>query len=164
VEVIYNRSTSINYAPAAGLHPFLGEERDFQTTLTLRPTSRLKLDEIYYYTGLHIPGSAVFLNHLVRSRLNYQFTRALSLRVIADYNGVLENPSLIDLTRQKRVTSDVLLTYLIHPGTALYLGYTDRIENLRLFPGVPPTVAPIGFPSTTTARQFFAKVSYLFRF
>ena len=43
-------------------------------------------------------------------------------------------------------------------------GYTDRLENLRLFPGTPPAVAAIGFPSTTTARQFFAKVSYLFRF
>jgi hypothetical protein len=164
VDLNYNRSTSINYSPAAGLLPFLGDERDFQTTLTFRPTSRLKLDEIYYYTALRIPGSTVFVNHLARSRLNYQFNRSLSLRVIADYNGVLQNPALIDLQRQKRVTGDVLLTYLIHPGTALYLGYTDRIENLALFPGAPPTVSPIGFPSTTTARQFFAKVSYLFRF
>jgi hypothetical protein len=104
------------------------------------------------------------VNHLVRSRLNYQFTRELSLRMIVDYNAVLENAALVDLTRQKRVTGDLLLTYLIHPGTALYVGYTDRLENLRLFPGAPPTVLPIGFPSTTTARQFFAKVSYLFRF
>jgi hypothetical protein len=132
--------------------------------LTFRPTSRLKLDEIYYYTGLRVPGATVFANHLARSRLNYQFNRTLSLRMIVDYNGVLQNPDLVNLPRQKRVTGDVLLTYLIHPGTAVYVGYTDRLENLRLYPGMPPTVAPIGFPSTTTARQFFAKVSYLFRF
>jgi hypothetical protein len=77
---------------------------------------------------------------------------------------VLENPLLIDLERQKRVSGDVLLTYLVHPGTALYVGYTDRLENLGLFPGYPPTVGRIGFPSTTTGRQFFAKISYLFRF
>jgi hypothetical protein len=164
VDLNYSRGTSINYSPAAGLLPFLSNETDFQTTLTFRPMSRLKLDEIYYYTALRIPGSTVFVNHLGRSRLNYQFNRELSLRLIVDYNGVLQNPALIDLQRQKRITGDVLLTYLIHPGTALYLGYTDRLENLRLFPGVPPTVAPIGFPSTTTARQFFAKISYLFRF
>jgi hypothetical protein len=41
------------------------------------------------------------------------------------------------------------------------VGYTDRLENLALANG---TVLPIGFPSTTTARQFFAKVSYMFRF
>ena len=126
--------------------------------------SRLKLDEVYYFTSLRMPTASVFVNHLARSRLSYQFTRALSLRMIVDYNGVLPNPSLVNLTRQKRVTGDVLLTYLIHPGTALYVGYTDRLENLRLFPGAPPAVAAIGFPSTTTARQFFAKVSYLFRF
>jgi len=164
VDFNYNRSTSINYSPAAGLLPFLGEERDFQTTLTFRPTARLKLDEIYYYTALRVPSATVFVNHLARSRLNYQFNRALSLRMILDYNGVLQNPGLIDLQRQKRFTGDVLLTYLLHPGTALYLGYTDRIENLRLFPGAPPTVSPIGFPSTTTGRQFFAKISYLIRF
>jgi hypothetical protein len=43
-------------------------------------------------------------------------------------------------------------------------GYTDRLENLGLFQGTPPTMARIGFPSTTTGRQFFAKISYLFRF
>jgi outer membrane receptor for ferrienterochelin and colicin len=143
-----------------------------QIQLTFRPVSRLKLDEIYYFTCLTTRADSfaatrpttVFVNHLVRSRLNYQFTRELSLRMILDYNGVLENPSLINLERQKRITGDVLLTYLIHPGTALYVGYTDRLENLGLFPGVPPTVGRIGFPSTTTGRQFFAKVSYLFRF
>jgi hypothetical protein len=157
-------STSINYNPAHGLNPFLANERDWQVNLTFRPMSRLKLDEIYYYTSLRTPAASVFVNHLARSRLNYQFTRELSLRMIVDYNAVLENPALVSLTRQKRLTGDVLLTYLIHPGTALYVGYTDRVENLRLMPGAPPTVATIGFPSTTTARQFFAKVSYLFRF
>ena len=54
--------------------------------------------------------------------------------------------------------------YLIHPGTALYIGYTDQLENLGLMPGPPAAATRIPFPSTTTARQVFAKVSYLFRF
>ncbi len=160
----YNRNSTINYNPANNLLPFLTQERDVQADLTFRPTARLKLEEIYYYTNLRTRDATVFVNHLARSRLNYQFTRELSVRMIVDYNGVLANPSLVNLARQKRVTGDVLVTYLIHPGTALYLGYTDRLENLRLFPGLPPSVGTIGFPSTTTARQFFAKVSYLFRF
>jgi hypothetical protein len=105
--------------------------------------------------------ASVFVNHPTRTRINYQFTRAFSLRPIADCNAVLENASLIDLQRQKRITGDALLTCLIHPGTALYVGYTDRLENMGLFNS---EVRPIGFPSTTTARQFFAKVSCLFRF
>jgi hypothetical protein len=164
IDFSHDASRSINYTPADGVLPFLADERGWQANLTFRPTSRFKLDEIYYYTALRVPGATVLVNHLARSRLNYQFSRALSLRMIVDYNGVLENPSLVNLPRQKRVTGDVLLTYLIHPGTALYVGYTDRLENLRLFPGLPPTVTAIGFPSTTTARQFFAKLSYLFRF
>ncbi len=132
-----------------------------QAGFTLRPVARLKIDEVYYLTRMRTAQASVFTNHLTRSRVNYQFTRALSLRMIVDYNAVLENAALIDLQRQKRLTGDALLTYLIHPGTALYLGYTDRVENLGLYDGV---VRPIGFPSTTTARQFFAKVSYLFRF
>ena len=157
----YSRGTRINYDPAPGLAPFLANGSDLQAGFTLRPVARLKIDEVYYLTRMRTAQASVFTNHLTRSRVNYQFTRALSLRMIVDYNAVLENAALIDLQRQKRITGDALLTYLIHPGTALYVGYTDRLENLGLYNGV---VRPIGFPSTTTARQFFAKVSYLFRF
>ncbi|MBZ5728332.1 MAG: carbohydrate binding family 9 domain-containing protein [Acidobacteriia bacterium] len=174
----YSKGTRTNYDTPTGLAAFRGDGSEMQAQFTVRPVSRLKLDEIYFLTRLYtrpdsFPGvpfladarpSAVFVNHLARSRLNYQFTRELSLRVILDYNGVLENPLLISLDRQKRITGDVLVTYLIHPGTALYVGYTDQLENLALFPGSPPSVGRIGFPSTTTGRQFFAKISYLFRF
>ena len=161
LDLNYATGTRINYTPAAGVSPFLANGGELQTTLTLRPMARLKIDEIYYLTRMWTPQASVFVNHLTRTRANYQFTRALSLRMIVDYNAVLENASLIDLTRQKRITGDALVTYLIHPGTAVYVGYTDRLENLALSNG---TVLPIGFPSTTTARQFFAKVSYMFRF
>ena len=167
IDFNYDVGTRINYDPPANVAPFLGDGTNFQTTITLRPTTHMKLDEIYYYTVLRTRGdspSTVFVNHLIRSRLNYQFTRELSLRLILDYNAVLENPELIGLDRQKRFTGDVLLTYLLHPGTAFYVGYTDTLENLALIGGDSPAVVRIGFPSTTTSRQFFAKVSYLFRF
>jgi hypothetical protein len=174
----FNKGTRTNYDPAENLAAFRGQQTDGNVQLTLRPASRLKLDEFYYFTRLgtrpdSFLGSAfapvarpttAFINHLVRSRLNYQFTRELSLRAILDYNGTLQNPVLTSIERQKRFTGDVLLTYLIHPGTALYLGYTDQLENLGLMPGPPAAATRIPFPSTTTGRQFFAKVSYLFRF
>jgi hypothetical protein len=174
----YNKGTRTNYDPAENLSAFRGADTDGNVQLTLRPVSGLKLDEIYYFTRLGTrPDSflggafapvarptTVFVNHLVRSRLNYQFTRELSLRVILDYNATLQNPLLTSLERQKRFAGDVLLTYLIHPGTALYIGYTDQLENLGLVPGLPAAVMRIPFPSTTIGREFFAKVSYLFRF
>jgi hypothetical protein len=100
----------INYTPAAGLAPFLANGSELQATLTLRPVARLKIDQIYYLTRMHTAGTSVFVNHLARTRANYQFTRALSLRMIVDYNAVLENASLIDLTRQKRITGAALVT------------------------------------------------------
>ena len=105
----------------------------------------------------------MFINHL-RSRLNYQYNKQLSLRVIVDYNALLDNPLLFDSSRQKQVTGDVLLTWLLHPGTAFYVGYTDSLQNLALIDGNPNTVIQTNLPSTTTQRQFFVKLSYLFRF
>ena len=164
IDVGYSRGIRINYDVVTNLLAFRGNGDELQANFTLRPFSRVKLDEIYYLTRLYTFGphpEAVFINHLARSRATYQFTKELSLRLILDYNGVLQNPALISLDRQKRITGDILLTYLLHPGTAFYIGYTDRLENLALFPG---QVNRIGFPSTTTGRQFFTKISYQFRF
>ena len=161
----YSFGTRINYNPATGVDPFLGHGNEAQMSITVRPFPKVKLDEIYNLTRLNTErGPSVFVNHLWRSRIVYQYNRSLSLRVIVDYNGVLQNPALIDLTRQKSVTGNVLLTWLLHPGTAFYLGYTDTVQNQALVPGEPNSVIQTGYPSATTDRQVFAKISYLFRF
>ena len=53
------------------------------------------------------------------------------------------------------------MTYLVHPGTALYVGYTDGYDNVALD---ADGSAAIRNPTTSTGRQFFVKTSYLFRF
>ena len=173
VAASYGAGAGVNYDPATGVLPFLGASKSFTADLTVRPTRRIKIDETYLFSHLntieksHVAeyygGGAVFNNHLLRSQLNYQFTRALSLRAIVDYNGVLPNTSLIALTPDKRVTADFLLTWLANPGMAFYLGYTDTRENLAIFPGMPNSVGTLPGPSTTVGRQVFVKVSYLFR-
>ncbi|HWF07036.1 MAG TPA: DUF5916 domain-containing protein [Bryobacteraceae bacterium] len=178
----YTWGTRIDYSTPAGVNAFLGRGNELQSTITLRPAARVRLDEIYDLTRLRTdPDSfaswmlapvahpaAVFTNHLIRSRLNFQYNKQLSLRVIVDYNILLQNAALISLNREKQVTGDVLLTWLLHPGTAVYAGYTDRLENVALEPGLGPgavnTVLQTNLPGATTQRQFFAKVSYLFRF
>lgn len=174
----YSWGTRINYSTPAGLDAFLGHGSEAHATITVRPVSRVKLEEIYSVTQLRTDAGSfrslaqapvdhsatVFVNHLLRSRLNYQYNKQLSLRLIVDYNSVLQNPALISLDRQKRLSGDVLMTWLLHPGTAFYLGYTDSLENVALAAGAPNTVVRTNLPSTTTQRQFFAKVSYLFRF
>lgn len=166
----YGSGSTANYSPAAGLSPFEADSRGGNVSITLRPTSRASFYQSYIYRKLAtrnnlIPfagaGTSIFNNHLMRSKFNYQFNRKLSLRFILDYDAVLPNGSLITLENTKRLTPDILLTYLVNPGTALYVGYTDRYENLLLSPG---TFARGGSLTTPTDRQFFVKMSYLFRF
>jgi hypothetical protein len=185
----YAQGIGENFFPAQSLvpfQPFLGNTRRVTFGLTLRPSSRFRLDEtlIYYRLGTRAgwvtppfsPGQSVFNNYLNRTKLNYQFTRELSLRLILDYNATIANSQLVDLQRivggndggpfspTKLFSTDVLFTYLLHPGTALYLGYNNHYTDLTLRPGAPPTVAAQGAPNNTTSRLFFVKLSYLLRF
>jgi hypothetical protein len=75
---------------------------------------------------------------------------------------VLPNVALVDLERRKDVTADVLFTYLLNPGTALYVGYTDRYESLD--PPGAGAAGPLLPPFRSVGRQVFVKASYLFRF
>jgi len=172
VQSTLSQGNAVNYYPASGLAPFLGDSHDANVVLTIRPTPRLRLDETYIYSHLRAHSGwaltdstpSVFTNHLARSKVNYQFTRELSLRAIVDYNGVLPNESLVALTRTKRVSYDILLTYLLHPGTALYAGYTDIYQNLLFNPAAPPYLQLSRYPDFNTGRQAFVKLSYLFRY
>ena len=183
-----------DYFPAAPLIPFLGNKQQLNAGFTLRPFARFRFDQTYIYTRLGTrvsplatsngsppvavsSGQNIFNNHLMRSKLNYQFTKEFSLRLIVDYNATLANPQLLDLQTNlgsfdggptvptKKFTPDILFTYLLHPGTAIYFGYTDGYTNLHLVPGTPPTVPPAtGSPTIPTGRIVFVKVSYLFRY
>lgn len=163
--------SAINYVPAPGLQPFEGRTRYATTTATLRPTSRLRVDQTYIYNRLATGDDAplasarravVFTNHLFRSKVNYQFSRELSVRAILDYNAVLPDSILVSLTRDKRLTADVLATYLLNPWTAVYVGYTDGYANLM--PDPPGgAVRRTGGLRGSTARQVFVKTSYLLR-
>ena len=154
----------INYYPAAGDRPFQAKSLDANFTLNLIPTPQFQIDETYIYTRLAAGGrGTVFNNHIWRTKANYQFTREFSLRAIVDYNGVLPNDALVRLERSKRLGLDFLFTYMLHPGTALHIGYTDNYENLRYDPTVSPFVQRGSFPDTYVGRQVFAKFSYLLR-
>ncbi len=104
-------------------------------------------------------------NHIFRSKWNWQFTRELSARVIFQYTGVLSNPLISSLSPTRNFNTDFLVTYLVRPGTAIYVGYNSNLQNLdrRLIP------TPTGLLTTQNdfmndSRQFFVKASYLFRF
>jgi hypothetical protein len=173
----YQVGAGVNYFPGSSLPSFLADSVTARFGLTLRPMPRFRVDETYIYSRLATregstpagfsPATPIFNNHILRSKLNYQFTKALSLRAILDYNSVLPHPQLVALSRTKSLKADLLLTYLLNPGTALYIGYSDLYENLEID---PLTAAPLrilrrtGSPGHSTGRQVFIKLSYLFRF
>ena len=169
----FGQGTAVNYYPAQGVRPFLAAASEGVLGLTLRPTAQIKWDQTYLYSRLAtMPGGVpesiaglpvVFTNHMLRSKVNYQFNRELSLRLILDYNAALPNGSLVSIERRKRVGGDLLFTYLLHPGTALYVGYSDTYENLLLNPAVPPYLVRRDGPGLSVGRLFFVKVSYMFR-
>lgn len=164
LQATHSQGTGVNYYPAAGVRSSVADARESTASLTLRPSPRLRLDETYMHSRLATPRSGIFNNHIVRSKVNYQFSRELSLRAILDYNGVLPNRSVVSLDRAKRLGYDVLLTYMLHPGTALYLGATDIYENWTMNPLTPPYLQRSAGPGFNTGRQVFVKLSYLLRY
>ncbi len=158
--------TAINYFPAPGLKPFLADHKFGKLSLAFRPSPRLRLDQTYLYTRLASsqgPNSVIFNDHVLRSKLHYQFTRQLSARLIVDYHSVLANAQLVALEQTRRLTADVLVTYLLNPFTGIYVGYTDTYENLDLLSRPEPVLRRTASPGFSTGRQFFVKISYLLR-
>jgi hypothetical protein len=159
INAFFGTGTGVNYSPAEGVYASLASNQYGNTTITLRPNTRLRIQQTYFYTRL----AHVFTNHIFRNTVNYQFSPALSLRAIIDYNAVLSNPAMADYDTSKKFTGDLLLAYVPHPGTAVYMGYTNSRENLALL-GEPATLVRTTLPDLQTGSQVFVKVSYLFRF
>jgi Domain of unknown function (DUF5916)/Carbohydrate family 9 binding domain-like len=168
VSIDYRWGTRVNYAAPNGQAPYLARRTSATATLTLRPTHSLRIDNSYLWFRFRdlATNAAVFNNHIIRSKWNYQITRALSLRFIGQYNAVLANPDFTNLTTSKSFNADFLLTYLVHPGTAFYVGYNSNLENLLSPLGVDGNGNLLRTPNhfINDGRHLFLKASYLFRF
>jgi len=172
----YFHQGNIVLVPQAGQLPYVGKEDTLTQTIGIKPTGRLQIDNTYildHVINANVNHSVLNL-HIIRSKWNYQFNREFSLRFITQYNGLLANQQFSSLTTQKGVNFDVLFTYFLHPGTAIYAGYNSNLENID--PGLCTRLAgatqcdPNGNGLLRTrngmindGRQVFVKVSYLFR-
>ena len=161
----YAQGLDVNFFPAVRVTPAMGNATDASAGLVIKPGSRLQLEEKYIFSRLGDPirRGVIFENHLMRSKLNYQLSRPMSFRMIVDYNALSGNPLIANLERSRRMNYDFLFTYLVHPGTAIYAGYSDRYENLLINPANPLALLRTADINHLTARQFFIKLSYAFR-
>jgi hypothetical protein len=178
------RSGNVNYNPvscqstppiAPNCVPSLMNQETVQALFTLQPLRQLTADNTYLLDRDHAVsnGALVYESQVFRTKVNYQFTRAISARVIVEYDTTLANPAETSLKRTKGVGTEALLTWLPHPGTAVYVGYNNDLQNLdrslcNRLPGgaCDPnnTVAPRAANFLNDGRQIFIKASYLFRF
>ncbi len=173
--IVYTHGGNTNYNPVTGTAPTLMHQDFMQAYVTVQPLRSLTLDNIYLLDrNRGRPDQPlVFENQTLRTKINYQFTRSLSARVIVEYDSLLVDPAATSLHRTKQVGTQALLTWLPHPGTAIYLGYNNDIQNLdhalcrHLLPGTcdsSQTILPRSPNYLNDGRQMFFKVSYLLRF
>ena len=183
----YTFGDGVNFVPSSNLAPqYLAARQDIlRATLSFRPVKPLKIENTYLFQRLRandstyqfvrqtIPGigKSIFDNHILRSKWNWQFTPRLSLRMILQYYSVLANtPGNIAypytfLPTQKQFNTDVLITYLVHPGTAVYVGYNSDLQNYNHNLALDPLAGLRARKSyINDSRQFFVKINYQFRF
>ncbi|CAN5763321.1 DUF5916 domain-containing protein [soil metagenome] len=147
--------------------------------VTWRPTGKLRLDGTYALQQVRrvSDGSLVNVAHLPRLKMEYQLSRPIFLRLVAEY-GHEKQDSLRDDTRteapillfdagsgrfvrtsastRSSFRGDVLFSYQPNPGTVVFVGYGSTLLD-----PVDPT-APRAAGLRRAEDGFFLKMSYLF--
>jgi hypothetical protein len=138
-------------------------------TLNYRPTAQLRAQlmynaEIYWRRD---DNSIVGKTLIPRLNVEYQLSRPLFIRVVAQYDGTYQN-TLRDDSRTR------LPIFIFDPATRTYARATAFQDNqlqlsaLFAYQPIPGTVAFVGYdntlnPSRRVADNIFVKFSYLFR-
>jgi hypothetical protein len=145
----YSAGPAINLSPAQGTVPSLGDSRAMNITVSIRPAASFTVDTTYLWSTLSDPirRTTAFNDRILRSRSNYQITRRLSARAIAQYDELGVDRASSSLIARRSLNVDLLVTYLVHPGTALYVGWNRDRQRL----------------TDERTEQLFVKVSYLIR-
>ncbi len=140
---------SVFYDP---VDPFQGRSRSFSGGFRLQPNGRLQQSIFWNRVAFdrEATGLRVYTVHIVNARTTYQFTRAFSLRGIAQYDS-----------SRSRILADFLFSYEPRPGTVVYAGYGSLLEQREFVDGQWATGAGA---YAASRRGLFFKTSYLHRF
>jgi hypothetical protein len=175
----YFWGNSVNFVPGLNSAPYLARFDQGTAIATIHPFNQLKIDNTYLFSRLRTreTNANIFNNHILRSKWNWQLNRELSLRLILQYSATLTQNTpgdpantypLTSLLTTKNFNTDFLITYLVHPGTAVYVGYNSNLQNLNPALNIDPNLLIGGVQRSNRlindGRLFFVKVSYLLRF
>jgi hypothetical protein len=111
---------------------------------TLWPTRHTRFDTSIGQRWFTPETGPVRRSTLLRGKLGYQFSRTLGARLIGEYSG-----STVEDDSFESFFGSVLLTWLLHPGTGVWIGYKEE--------------GTLDGPYAAQSREVFAKVSILFR-
>lgn len=123
--------------------PVLGEGWIFEGASSIKLFKRLIIRPQWEYSELKYPDrdEFIFAGYVLRTQLNYQFTREWFLRMIVQYD---------DFDRSMSI--EPLISYKLNPFTIFYLGSTHAYERYGL-----------DSKMSQSSRQFFFKLQYLLR-
>ncbi|MFH1893193.1 MAG: DUF5916 domain-containing protein [Candidatus Zixiibacteriota bacterium] len=127
--------------------PVMGRQSSASFWLDIKPTDRLLIEPgINYIVSDDLDsGEELFSQLISRTRVNYQFTRELSMRLVVQYDDYYDCWDV-----------DPLLTYRLSPFSLFYVGSTVDYTDLKNGDGEHQYWK-------VTTRQFFMKLQYLFQ-
>jgi hypothetical protein len=133
-------------------NPRLGDQFSYGVWLELKPTSQFLLNFEYASFDLNElnGGPNVDDTFVSRTRLTYQFTQRLFLRVVGEY-----------VDEYKTYSIDPLLSYKINPFTVFFMGSSHAFSDFNDDPATTRGTPRSGYHQTD--RLFFVKFQYLFR-
>lgn len=155
----------INFSPLPGEEPSRVDWRGTSLELSYRPLPQLAVDATVLHNRFDETdsGAQVIDDLIGRLRANWQFTRELSMRSIIQYERTDVNPLETSIDNRKNWNFDFLLTYRVNPWTAVYFGYNQNRQNLRIdeSTGIPTIVRTDSLAKDS--EQLILKISYLIR-
>lgn len=134
----------------------VARELDFGMWLDIKPIDNVLVEISYRY----VDGNALdeeidnnpnldkdlYEDYIIWSKINYQFNRELSLRLVVEYAD-----------NSKYLGIDPLLTYRINPFTVFYVGSSHDYSEFELY----DDDRSLSNKWKQNSRQFFIKLRYL---
>ena len=158
------RGQAINFSPAAGRPPDEGDYLNFRIRVALRPMTPLRIEHTWLRTTLGDGPGRAFTTDILRSQWAWQFTRVWSLRFIGQYDATVIDSMRVTIPPRRNLNADVLLTRLINPWTAIYVGVNSNRQDLELVDSIAGTRVIRRTPGLNVdAWQVFVKWSQLLR-
>ncbi len=141
---------ALQFGQGAPLDPGAGDLWNLQASFAYQPSNALRSTLDYTKQRLVRDDThrVAFDENIITSRTTYQFTRFTFARVRVDYS-----------TLNARLRPQLLVGWTPNPGTAFYVGYNDDLTRN----GFSPLTRQLEPGLRRNGRQFFIKMSYLFR-